>query len=171
MTSRDGVRWDRLREPFLDRTLAPGAWDHAMAWLGGAIPFGDELFLYYGGYARGHKIEPLRERQIGLARMRRDRYATLRAGAESGSLVTPPVVLGASRLTVNAAIRGELRVRILDAAGKPLNGFDSGDTRPVRGDSLAHPVGWRRPLASLKARPVRLEMVIRNADLFALDLA
>src|SRR5262249_22537982 len=76
-TRCDGVHWHRYREPFLDRTLTPGAWDHAMAWIGDALPVGDELFLYYGGYARGHKIEPYKERQLGLARMKRDRYVGL----------------------------------------------------------------------------------------------
>jgi hypothetical protein len=73
-TSRDGVAWQRRREPFLDRDPGRGTWDHAMSWIGAAVPVGDEVFFYYGGYARGHKVEPATERQIGLARMKRDRY-------------------------------------------------------------------------------------------------
>lgn len=30
-TSRDGQNWHRFREPFLDRNLEPGSWDHAMS--------------------------------------------------------------------------------------------------------------------------------------------
>src|SRR5205085_309822 len=58
VTSRDGVRWQRFREPFLDRNVQPGSWDHAMTWIGCALPLGEEMLFYYGGYARGHKIEP-----------------------------------------------------------------------------------------------------------------
>ncbi|HEX5273550.1 MAG TPA: hypothetical protein VFW33_23805, partial [Gemmataceae bacterium] len=70
-SSRDGVSWQRYREPFLDRNPEKGSWDHAMAWVGGALPVGDEVYFYYGGYARGHKVAADRERQIGLARMKR----------------------------------------------------------------------------------------------------
>ena len=48
-----------------------------MTWIGYALPVGDEVYLYYGGYARGHKVEPDTERQIGLAKMKRDRYVAI----------------------------------------------------------------------------------------------
>ncbi len=40
--SRDGVHWQRDREPFLDRNPAPGTWDHAMSWIDCQLPVGDE---------------------------------------------------------------------------------------------------------------------------------
>ena len=55
-TSRDGIAWRRYREPFLNRNTNNGTWDHAMSWIGFAIPVGDEVYIYYGGYAHGHKI-------------------------------------------------------------------------------------------------------------------
>src|SRR5262245_35014656 len=128
-----------------------------MAWMSGAIPVGDELFLYYGGYARGHKVEPQKERQIGLARMKRDRYAARRAGPAGGTLITPVVTLDAARLTVNAAVRGELRVRLLDPQGAALRSFDGKDGALIHGDSLAHPARWNGDFASLRGRPLRLE--------------
>jgi hypothetical protein len=167
MTSRDGIRWERMREPFLDRSPEHGAWDHAMAWGSAAVHRGDELFLYYGGYARGHKVESRKERQIGLARMKRDRYASLRAGREAGTLVTPPQVLDGAALTVNAAVRGELHVRAVDTHGAPIRGLDTRETRPIRGDALAHRVSWNRDLRALGDRPVRLEFDVRDGDLFA----
>jgi hypothetical protein len=168
MTSRDGRRWERDRTPFLDRSPAPG-WDHAMAWMSGVIPVGDELFLYYGGYARGHKVEPQKERQIGLAQMKRDRYASRTAGREEGILLTPPLILDCDRLTVNANVRGELRVRILDPEGRAVREFEGGI--PLTGDSLAHSPRWRGRLSALRGRPIRLELRLREADLFSLDLA
>lgn len=169
MTSRDGVRWERIREPFLDRAPEPG-WDHAMSWMSGALPMGDELFLYYGGYARGHKVEAQTERQIGLARMPRDRYASQTAGGE-GRLVTSLVRLNASTMTLNSAIRGSLRARLLGQDDKPLAGFDFEDGQPLRGDRLEHPLAWKRSLSSLRNRSVRLEIQARDADLYAIDLA
>src|SRR5262249_55712644 len=120
-TSRDGVTWTRYREPFLDRNPERGSWDHAMTWTSGTLPVGDEVFFYYGGYARGHKVAAATERQIGLARMKKDRYVALVPAKESGTLRTPPFVVPGDRLTVNAQTAGgDVRVRLLNAGGRPL---------------------------------------------------
>ena len=167
--SRDGEHWERSREPFFDRNPEPGSWDHAMAWMDCQLLVGDETFIYYGGYARGHKVERFTERQIGLARMPRDRYvARATAGDRPGRLRAPPLTLGARSMTVNARVEGDLRARILDLEGKPLPGFEDSD--PIRGDSVAHAVRWKGDLAGLKDRPVRLEFSLRNGALFGFDL-
>lgn len=167
-TSRDGVHWTRDREPFLPRNPVPGTWDRAMTWASAVQPVGDELFIYYGGYARGHKIAPGTERQIGLARMRRDRYVSRRAGSAAGVLRTPLLQLPACSMTINAAIRGEVRVCVLNAEGEPL--AELGESRAIHGDALAHPVHWRGTLATAAGRPVCLEFGLREAELFGFDL-
>jgi hypothetical protein len=168
--SRDGETWVRDREPFLQRNLEPKSWDHAMTWGDYQLIVGDETYLYYGGYARGHKVERFSERQIGLARMPRDRYVARTAPPGSrGSLLTRPFVLGGSRLTVNANVAGSLRVGVLDAAGKPVSGFR--ESREVAGDSLAHPVRWERSLAALKGKPVRLGFAVDDGELYGFEIA
>src|SRR5262245_15361880 len=105
--TRDGETWHRDREPFLDRNSEPGTWDRAMTWADCLVPVGDEVFVYYGGYARGHKVERFTERQIGVARLRQDRYVSRDAGPEGGSLRTPLVSCGTARgLAVNAEAAG-----------------------------------------------------------------
>src|SRR5262249_53964285 len=69
--SHDGENWQRDRTPYLDRNPGKGTWDHAMTWADCQLPVGDEVYIYYGGYARGHKIERFTERQIGFVRIRR----------------------------------------------------------------------------------------------------
>ncbi len=166
--SRDGETWIRDREPFLDRSPVPGAWDRAMAWVDCQLPVGDEVYLYYGGYARGHKIERNTERQIGLARIGRDRYIAREAGAETGRLVTRPVVLHGDRLTLNTdAAGGQVRVRVLDLDGNPHDGLDFSDTEPVTVDAIDVPIAWNRPLSELDGTPIRLEFRLRRAQLFA----
>jgi hypothetical protein len=166
--SRDGERWERDREPFMPRNPEPGSWDHAMTWGDYQLPVGDELYLYYGGYARGHKVERFKEQQIGLARMPRDRYVSRDAGEAEGTLRTPLLALDGARLAVNAQVDGELRARLLDEAGKPLPGF--GASAPLRGDSLAHALKWQRSLAALRGRPVRLEFAMRRARLYGFEV-
>jgi hypothetical protein len=170
-TSRDGVAWQRYREPFLDRNPQRGSWDHAMTWISGTLPVGNEVFFYYGGYARGHKIAAATERQIGLARMKRDRYVALVPTKEEGTLLTRPFLIPGSRLTLNirAAARGAVRARLLDQEGKPLPDFGAGEATPLADDTLAGEVRWPRPLAGLRGRPVRLEFRVRQAALFAFE--
>ena len=167
-TSRDGVTWHRFREPFLDRNMEPGSWDHAMTWMSQAVPVGDEVWFYYGGYARGHKIEAKTERQIGLARMKRDRYVALTPGQERGTLLTRPFLFPDGKLTLNAdAAHGEVRVRLLDEDGKPLSGF--GEAKALTTDALAAEVQWSKSPETLQGKPVRLEFAVRTAALFGFE--
>ncbi len=185
-TSRDGEHWQRQDDVFLDRNPKPGTWDHAMTWIGSALPVGDELFLYYGGYARGHKVEPTKERQLGLARMPLDRFVSREASGETaGTLRTVPLHVRAgkgSQFVLNAdASKGKIRVRVLDAKGDVIPGFSYDDCAPVAGDGLALPVGWKikvgddmKPglidLTRLHDQTVRLEFEITNAKLFGFDV-
>jgi hypothetical protein len=169
-TSRDGLTWRRHRAPFFDRNPERGAWDHAMAWIGAALPVGDEVFLYYGGYARGHKVAPQTERELGLARMKRDRYLALAPTREEGTLLTRPLVLPGGRLTLNArAARGAVMVRFLDAGDTPPDGLGATESRPVEGDVLAGEVRWPESVQGLRGRPVRLEFHLRRAELFGFE--
>ncbi len=170
--SRDGRTWTRDRTPFLDRHPEAGTWDHAMSWIDCQLPVGDQVYLYYGGYARGHKIERFKERQIGLVRMPRDRYVSRDAGEGGGTFWTPLLRPAGSGLALNLeASGGEARVQVLDPEGRPVPGYRYSDCRPVTGDSLAAPVHWRRPWSALRGRPVRLEVTLRRARLYALDVA
>ncbi|MBN2357117.1 hypothetical protein JXO59_13450, partial [candidate division KSB1 bacterium] len=151
--TRDGVTWQRDHEPFLDRDPVPGTWDHAMAWGDEQIIVDDQTFIYYGGYARGHKVARFDERQIGLSRMPRDRYVAREADLNTGTLITRPVVLKGNRLTVNARIVGEMRLRLLDRDGKPLANLNWTE---LKGDEVDIPVEWSADLNSLAGTPVRL---------------
>src|SRR5205823_6491125 len=171
-TSRDGVTWQRYREPFLDRNPQRGSWDHAMTWMSGALPVGDETFFYYGGYARGHKVAAGTERQIGLARMKRDRYVAVTPAREAGTLRTPAVVVLGGRMTVNVeAGRGAVRVRLLTPDGEPMTDLGSADAKPVSGDVLAGEVRWPTPLAALRGKTARFEFRLENASLFGFDVS
>jgi len=165
-TSRDGVTWHRYREPFLDRNHQPGTWDHAMTWGSGVLHVGDELFVYYGGYARGHKIAPGSERQLGLARMKRDRYVAVVPTGQQGTLLTKPFVMPQGQMTVNIkAPDGQLWLRLLDPDSKPL---DDVPPQMLTGDHLAAEVAWAK---QPRGKAVRLEATLNNAAWFAFGFA
>jgi hypothetical protein len=167
--SYDGKTWQRDRQPFVPRNPKPGSWDHAMTWADCQLRVGDEIFIYYGGYARGHKVERFTERQIGLARMRLDRYI-VRVATGKGRILTKPVTFSRAKLTLNAQIQGQVRARILDATGTALKGFDFGDFKPLTGDSLQHPMRWGDRSQVPEDRPVQLEIEIDHGRVFAFNL-
>jgi len=170
--TRDGETWRRDRDPvrYFEPDPKPGAWDHAMAWIGSAAPVGDEVYLYYAGYRWGHKYHHSTERQLGLVKARRDRFVAREAGERGGTLITPPLVLDAKELALNVdAAQGEVRVQLADQAGKPLAGFRFQDCQPITSDSLAAPVEWKQSLESLRGRTVRLEILLTSAQLFAFE--
>ena len=169
--SRDGEHWVRDLEPFFEPDPEVGAWDHAHAWMDQQLPVGDEVYIYYGGYKNGHKMNRYEERQIGLIRIQRDRYVSRDAGPETGTILTPPVILAGGKMTVNADVAGQLQVRLTDLAGKPLAGFDAGDCKPIEGDSLEHAVEWKAPLATLGDKPLRIEFILRDARMYGFELA
>ena len=136
------------------------------------MPVGDEVFFYYGGYARGHKVGPATERQIGLARMKRDRYLGLAPSSEEGRFVTRPFVVPGGRLTVNArATRGAVFVRLLDPAGNPLDDLGPAEARPLDGDLLAGEVRWQVSMEKLRGKPVRLEFRLQRAAMFGFEFS
>lgn len=174
ITSRDGRHWQRHDDVFFDRDPNPDAWDHAMTWIGCIVPVGEEDYVYYGGYKQGHKIEPLKERQIGLARMSRDRFVSRDARGRTGVLKTVALRLptdARSRLALNAdSPQSEIRVRVCNArTGNPIPGHDWTDCRPVVGDGQELPVNWQigEQLAiAANQSPVLLEFQLENAALY-----
>lgn len=167
--TRDGSNWNRERLPFLDRNPTKGTWDHAHAWIDEQVPVGDEVYLYYAGYQSGHKVNRFKERQIGMIKMKRDRYIGYEA-KDRGTLRTPPLVLAGKKLFVNAdASHGELRVQLLSPDGTPMKDFGSKEFRAIDTDSVSSAIQWREA-QSLPNTPVILEFQLHKATLFAFEL-
>ena len=135
--------------------------------MGDCVTVGQQEYIYYGGYSAGHKIG---DRQIGLARLRKNGFVSYDAEATRGYLRTPLVNLDAARMTINAKADGQLQVRLLDAKGKPLPGFDWPDCAPIRGDNVAHSVRWKGLLGSLRGRQIRLEFALEETQLYGCHL-
>jgi hypothetical protein len=175
--SRDGRTWVRDRTPFFEPDDDPKAWDHAHAWIDEQVLAGDEVFLYYGGYKQGHKMNRFAERQIGLVKMPLDRYVARRGdGATPGMLLTVPFRLGTSATTTlrlnAAAATGRLRVAVRTAEGDAIvPGFALADSEPLSADGLRLRVRWRQAdLGALAGKIVCFEFELDQADLFAFEI-
>ena len=169
--SWDGETWIRDREPFMDRNPDTGTWDHAMAWIDEQVPVGDEVYLYYGGYARGHKINRFEERQIGLVRMPRDRYVAWEAGDTEGGFRTPVFQWQGRGLSLNVdASQGTVLVEVCDKNGVPKKGFAFQDCEAIRTDSLSASVRWKGDLSELDGSQVFLKFSLTRSRLFAFEV-
>ncbi len=171
--TRDGETWqrDRHTDKFFEPDRTVGAWDHAMAWIGSSAPVGDDVYLYYAGYRWGHKYRHSVDRQIGLVKVKRDRFVARQAESRGGVIVTRLISVEADTLTMNVdAQGGEVRVQVTDPTGNPIRGFTFADCQPISADALDAPVEWTGNFSALRGRTVRLEISLKHARLFALDV-
>ena len=182
--SRDGFHWSRPddRTPFIPGSRAEGAWDRAYLHSNAALCLvvGDELWFYYTGFAgdpaRKHekaivKTGMYADASMGIARLRRDGFASMDAGAGGGSLTTRPLTFArGARLFVNAdATGGELRAEVLAADGTPLTDFTLASCEPMTGNSTCREIKWRggKDLSTLRNTPVRFRFNLSGGRLYA----
>jgi hypothetical protein len=167
--SRDGVRFERLpSRPKIVDYGPDGTWDDTMViapphW----IEVGDEWWVYYCGWDGPHETVN-RNGGIGLAKLRKEGFISLRGPAGGGVVCTRELRWPGGDLAINAdASQGELRVRVSDALRKPIAGYNYEDGAAFTGDATAHTVRWGdKSLDTLKGQVVRLEFFLKDADLY-----
>jgi hypothetical protein len=167
--SRDNWNWQRFpTRPRLIELGPEGAWDDGMVF--GSADWqevGDEWWIYYAGHDGPHETRE-RKAGIGLATIRKEGFISMHGPPGGGVICTKLLRWPGGTLVVNAdASKGELRVRVSDEKRKPLDGFGYDDGETFKGDSTAHELRWKKQtMDSLKGQLVRLEFLLRDADLF-----
>ncbi len=176
--SRDLEHWQRpFREPVVPRGELD-QWDRGFfSTQSRALRVGDEVWLYYSGSTYTHGTPCIYRSEgtgrktehtasIGLAIWKLDRFVSVDASAEGGTLTTVPITYSGQRLEINAATKagGQIVVELLDAAGRKI-----ATAKPVEGDDLRHTTdfGDDSLIASKAGQPVVLRFHIKNAQLFA----
>jgi hypothetical protein len=167
--SRDGFHWDRSsRERFLPVSDDAKAWNAANVQSvgGGCVIVGDQLYFYCSGRIQAYHGDV----STGLATMRRDGFASMDAGASTGTLTTRPVKFPGKHLFVNvAAPSGELRVEMLDREGRVIAPFSNENCVPIRADKVTQRVSWKGDpdLPALAGQPVKFRFHLTNGSLHA----
>jgi hypothetical protein len=104
--------------------------------------------------------------------LRLDGFAALHAGYRGGELLTRPLTFSGKELELNFATSaaGNIRIEIQDASGKPLPGFSADECTDTIGNELDRIVEWKAgsDVSSLAGKPVRLRLLLKDADLFSL---
>ncbi len=175
MTSRDGHTFHRWDEAFLH----PGP-ERKHNWLYGDCYQGLGMLEMPAAHPDAppelsiYSIEDNWKRATRLRRftVRIDGFVALHARHKRGELITKPLVFRGKKLALNFATSaaGNLRVELRDAAGQPLPGFTLADSDEIFGDALERTVTWKdkTDVSSLTGRPIRLRLVMSEADLFSL---
>ena len=171
--SRDGFHWDRpTHQPFIPVSERKGDWNWGNVQSAGGccLVVGDKLYFYVSGRAGVEGSGASGVCATGLATLRRDGFASLDADAAGGTLTTRPLVFRGQHLFVNADARaGELRVEVLDKAGRVIKPFTRSKCTPIRADKTLQPVKWGRQadLSALAGQPVRFRFHAKDARLYS----
>jgi hypothetical protein len=134
-------------------------WEGAFSFYTTVINDGDRFRLYYRGWPDAA-----------------NNHGGCYCYAESagGEMLTRPFRFAGSRLLLNyaTAAAGSLRIEVRDAAGRPLPGFSLRESPELVGNRIDHPYAWPKgELARLAGKPVRLRVVMKDADLFSIRFA
>ncbi|MCP4643691.1 MAG: hypothetical protein GY851_24810 [bacterium] len=172
VTSRDGKNWERQEQR--EHKLLPlgdaGTWDDGMVFTPNhPLVEGDTIKLFYGGFDVTHGSGAGRG-CVGIATLRKDGFAWLRAG-ESGIVTTKPLTGTSGRLAVNYAAKGgALRVEVTDAAGHVIPGYGRNDCAPLTGDSVDEQVRWKEHENLPETDgAIRLRFVMNQASLYSFN--
>jgi hypothetical protein len=168
VTSRGGNLYTRT---FLEAFLRPGVglqnWVSRSNYPGlHLIQTGPSTMSFLVNRNYGQPTSYLRRFELRL-----DGLASLHAGYAGGEMVTKPLIFTGSNLELNfsTSAAGSIRIELQDASGTPLPGFALADGRELIGDEINSIYSWKSGanLAALQGRPVRMRVVLKDADIYA----
>lgn len=179
--SRDGFNWVRPtrgggpNNAFIPASNLPGTWNgYNTQSAGGAfMVIGDQLYFYFSGRNMEHDSDAGSTRQTGLAKLRRDGFYSMDAGASQGILTTRPVKFSGGHLFVNVAdAAGQLQVEVLDAGGNVIPAFARANSSTIAADTTRQEVTWSgASLASLAGQTVSFRFYLTNGSLYSFWVA
>lgn len=169
MTSRDGVHWDRtFQEAWLRPGPDPRNWTHRNtmpAW--GIIETGDEFSLYVSE----HYDWP--DNRIRRVTVPRNRLAGLKAGVQTGEVITKPLRIAGTDLYLNYATSavGSVRIEAQRPDGTAIEGYTLEDMEPLFGDEFDARVTWKgKSLGQAGTDTIRLRFVLRDARVYSIQV-
>lgn len=180
-TSRDGFHWHRPdRRAFIGARREPGSWEFGYVEASGGLCLivGDEVWIYYSAYGgdpgrrdeSGLKSGMYGNGAVGLAKLRRDGFASMEPRFAGGFLQTRPVTFTGDRLFVNANTAGaELRVAVTGADGEPLPACAAEQCVPWVGNSTCAEIRWHtsQALSTVAGQPVRFQFHLDRGELYS----
>ncbi|TDU66019.1 hypothetical protein EI77_03755 [Prosthecobacter fusiformis] len=174
ITSADGLTWQRTdpRISLIPRG-EPGSFDGGtiLGVSSTCVHVKDETWIYYTALTTSHGAPiPPKMNAIGRAEWRRHGFVSLDAG-QNGLVETRPLQLGGPALIINAnAAGGEIRAALLEADGRPIEGYTAEDCEPLRENQTKWQVRWQASGSALpQGRPLKVRLQMRQSRLYSLS--
>ena len=185
--SRDGIAWQRWREPYIAAGVHEGLDLRIVSMGPGMVRRGRVLYQYFVGDTFTHgrpvvwdkdltnRAEWLQRERGGIycAAQRVDGFVSMDTANTPGTLTTQPLLFRGNRLHLNihTAGSGRVKVALLQPDGTPYPGFAASDCELISADEIDYEVRWKtgQNLSALAGKPVRVQLEMRNAKLFALQ--
>jgi hypothetical protein len=177
--SRDGRHWLRPqdRQPFIPLGDAD-SWeaDYSVSSFTAPVQMGDELYIYYSSTRNSERNSekpnaPWPPKQIGLAKLRRDGFASLNAGVKPGRIVTRPLTFHGKSLFVSADVAdgGWIRAAVLTRDSQPIPGYDLENAVPLTNNTTKGQMTWnsKKKLAPPGEDHLRLVFQLKHAKLYS----
>lgn len=175
--SRDGRHWSRPRhrEPFIPLG-DPDGWEPDYSGPSATAPilFGEELYFYYFGsrhFTRDKISFKDFRTYVGLAKLRRDGFASLDAGNTPGQLITRPLQFQGKTLFVNAVVEkdGWVKSAILSRNSQPISEYALEDSMPLTKDTTQGQMTWnaKANIALSGDDHLRIQFQLKNAKLYS----
>ena len=169
LTSRGGNAYDRtFMEGFIRPGLGLNNWTSRTNYPAcGIVPTGeDEMSMYvqrnYG--QKSHHLQRLT--------MRIDGFGSLHAGYAGGRATSRPIKFSGNILNINVSTSaaGSVRIGLLDADEKAIEGFTLEDCDEIVGDRVVRGVSWKgiTDISALKGKTVQLAFELKDADVFSI---
>jgi hypothetical protein len=173
--SRDSRQWHRYdRADYASPSVASPEKKNMIFMGTGMVLRGDELWQYGTEFESAHGDVQARKRKTDgfIVRyvQRVDGFVSLDTGNDEGRARIVPMEMTGPKLLLNldTGALGELRVGVLDAAGKAIPGFGADDCVPLQINSLGAVVQWKAgDLAKLRGQKVQLEFRSRRTKLYS----
>ena len=168
MTTRGGNRYERT---FMDGFLKPGVglenWVSRTNYPAlNVVETGPAEMSFYANQNYGQSTAHLRRYSL-----RTDGFVALHAGYDGGELITRPITFAGKELEINfsTSAAGSIKAELQDSAGKPVEGFTLADCQEQIGNEIDRVVRWKggADVSSLAGKPVRMRLVLKDADLFS----
>ncbi|MEX2671742.1 MAG: hypothetical protein WD294_06495 [Phycisphaeraceae bacterium] len=130
------------------------------------VPTGEHEMSIYVSQHYGQSTNYVRRYTLRV-----DGFASVHAGAEGGEVLTPAVVFQGDELLLNFATSaaGSVKVELQDESGAPIEGFTLAECKEQIGNEVERVVSWNggADVSELAGRPVRLRLVIKDADVYS----
>lgn len=183
--SRDGVAWERFREPWVEPDYRDGVALQLVSMTTGMIRRGREIHQFFVGWPYTHNRPAEWDRVpesrsdwipkdlggIYRATTRMDGFVARKAGNKEGVLTTRLLrfeVETRLRLNIDTSGIGYASVAVLGEAGEPLSGFAHEDCELIHTDEIDFPVRWKNT-DLIPAGAHRIEVKLRSARIWALE--